>query len=336
MRSYNSLTAFFLASLLSVCFAADAASAQTAPNATVASVNAVDIKNNDERYRIGYQDVLTVAVFTPRPQAPETVSVAPDGTIRLSRLPEYPITVVCKTEQELAKEITALLKQHVYVNPFVSVRAVEQRSQSFAVIGAVVKPGSFYLTRKIRLLELLSFAGGPDTEKAGTKMIVARTGSNSVCREDARDSNQTADEQLELYQYNVKDVLQGKENLWMQPGDIVSVLDADLVYVYGNVNKQGSIKLTRPLTLRQAISEAEGFAPASKKDKIRVIRQKDGSTDWEEIVFNLKDIESGKVKDPFLMPNDIVAVSEDPVKSLLNKIKNSVTGGLGNLPIYIR
>ncbi|WP_167853698.1 hypothetical protein, partial [Escherichia coli] len=78
-------------------------------------------------------------VFTPRPQAPETVSVAPDGTIRLSRLPEYPITVVCKTEQELAKEITALLKQHVYVNPFVSVRAVEQRSQSFAVIGAVVK-----------------------------------------------------------------------------------------------------------------------------------------------------------------------------------------------------
>src|ERR671920_2005076 len=105
-------------------------------------------------------------------------------------------------------------------------------------------------------------------------------------------------------QYKIRDVLEGKENLWMQPGDIVSVLDFDMIYVYGNVNKQGSVKLKQPLTLRQAIIEAEGFKPASKKDKIRILRQKPDGSDWDTLTFDLKDIDSGKVTDPFLMAND--------------------------------
>jgi protein involved in polysaccharide export with SLBB domain len=97
------------------------------------------------------------------------------------------------------------------------------------------------------------------------------------------------------------------------------------------VNKQGSVKLKQPLTLRQAIVEAEGFKPATKKDKIRIIRQKSDNSDWEEFSFDLKEIESGKVKDPFLMPNDIVAVSEDKTISFFNEVKKSITGGLPSL-----
>ncbi|HEX8733834.1 MAG TPA: SLBB domain-containing protein [Pyrinomonadaceae bacterium] len=288
-----------------------------------------DTKRNDERYRIGFQDTIEVAV-SKHPDFGGTFNVSPQGTIRLPRLPE-PIVVVCKTEQELASEIEEKHKT-ILKNPFVTVRAVEQRSQSFAVIGAVEKPGSFFLNRRIRLLELLSFAGGPDSEKAGTKLIVARTGSSSVCKQKGEENvGDTNNANLILYQYKIRDVLEGKENLWMQPGDIVSVLDFDLVYVYGNVNKQGSVKLKQPLTLRQAIVEAEGFKPASKKDKIRIIRQKADNSDWEEFTFDLKEIESGKVKDPFLMPNDIVAVSEDRTISFLNELKKSMTGGIPSL-----
>jgi polysaccharide biosynthesis/export protein len=330
MRLFNSLTAFFLASLLSVCFAADIA-AQEAQNPNVATVKAVDVRKSDERYRIGYQDVLSVTVFTTQPRFAETVSVAPDGTIRLSRIPD-PISVVCKTEQELASEITELYKRHVFKNPFVSVRAVEQRSQAVAVIGAVVKPGLYYLNQKATLLQMLSFAGGHDVQKAGTKLIVARTGSNSTCQQDLQTTADSAKEDdIEVFQYSIKDVLQNDQNPWMQPGDIISVLDADVVYVYGNVNKQGEIKLTRPLTLRQAIATAGGFAPSSKKDKIKILRQKQGSAEWEPIIFDLKEIDGGKVQDPFLLPNDIVAVSEDSMKSILRTVGRSLTGGIPSI-----
>lgn len=288
-------------------------------------------KRSDDRYRIGFQDTIEVTVYK-HADFGGTFNVSPDGTIRLPRLDE-PIIVVCKTERELAEEIAQKHKS-ILKNPFVNVRAVEQRSQSFAVIGAVEKPGSFYLNRRIRLLELLTFAGGPDSDKAGTKLIVARTGSSSVCRQKTETDETLADANnpnLILYQYKIRDVLEGKENLWMQPGDIVSVLDYDLVYVYGNVNKQGSVKLKQPLTLRQAIVESEGFKPSSKKDKIRILRQKPDNSDWEEFTFDLKEIDSGKVKDPFLMPNDIVAVSEDKVKSILSSVTKSITGGLPSL-----
>lgn len=307
----------------------------TVNNSSAATTNTVaqnDAKRNDERYRIGYNDTIEVS-FNRYTNFNGTYNVGQDGAILMPRLKE-PIIAVCKTEVDLAKEISVKYLTVFKDPPFVNVRVVSQQSQSAAVIGAVGKPGNFFLTRRVRLLELLSFAGGPDTEKAGTKLIVARTGSSSVCKEQYSNEGSNGEnvaQDLVYYQFKIRDVLEGKENLWIQPGDIVSVLDFDLVYVYGNVDKQGSIKLRQPITLRQAIAEAGGFKEASKKDKIRVLRQKNGGTDWDELIFNLKEIDTGKVKDPLLLPNDIVAVSEDPTKSILNSLKKSVTGGLPSL-----
>ena len=80
---------------------------------------------------------------------------------------------------------------------------------------------------------------------------------------------------------------EGRQTLWMQPGDVISVLDADMIYVYGNVNKQGSVKVREPITLTQAIVSAEGFKSAAKTDKVRVLRQVQGNADREELVFDM-------------------------------------------------
>jgi protein involved in polysaccharide export with SLBB domain len=135
---------------------------------------------------------------------------------------------------------------------------------------------------------------------------------------------------LVLMNFKVKDVLEGKQNLWMQPGDIVSVLDSDVVYVYGNVNKVGSIKMGEPITLTQAIVSAEGLKPTAKS-LVRVLRQKEGSADRDELVFNLKDIEKRKIQDPFLEPNDIVAISEDSSKVIVRGIIKTFQQGLPSL-----
>lgn len=285
----------------------------------------------DERYRIGYQDTLQVIV-TRHADLSATVSVNPNGMIYLPRL-ETPIQAVCKTERELAVEIAAELKKSLLKNPFVDVRAVDQKSQAFGVIGAVEKPGYFYINKRIQLLEMLAYAGGPNKE-AGTRMLVARAGSSSFCKDDkpvADDSNK----ELQLYEFKIRDVQEAKVNFWMQPGDTVSVLDADFIYVTGNVNKPGRIPLKNPISLTQALATAEGTKPASKKDSVRILRQKPNSTEREEMVYNLKDIQSLKTPDPILQVNDIVAVSEDSKKVIVNGIVKSLTSGFGNLPFII-
>src|SRR6476661_1205210 len=234
----------------------------------VAQVSAGPIQSGDERYRIGYQDTLEIQIFR-HPELNQRVSVNSNGTINLFRIPD-PVIAVCKTERELANEVADAYRKDYLRNPEVNVVAAEQRSRAFAVIGAVEKPGSYLIAKRVRLLELLSQAGGPSKE-AGTRLIVARTGSTSNCK---MNDQVALNDDVTLMSFKIKDVLEAKQNLVMEPGDIVSVLDSDVVYVYGNVNKQGQIRLKEPITLTQALASAEGLKPSTKKDKIRVLRQK--------------------------------------------------------------
>lgn len=280
------------------------------------------IVSGQERYRIGYQDRVTVQVFR-RPELTQTVDVNPNGTISLFRLPE-PVVAVCKTEGELASDIADAYRKDYLRNPEVKVIVAEQRSQAFAVIGAVEKPAQYLVNKRIRLLELLALAGGPSRE-AGSRLILARTGSTSTCK-DGTVSNDATDV---LYaDFKIKDVLETRVNPEVRPGDIISVLEEDSVYVYGNVVKQGQVKFKEPITLLQAITSAEGLKPAAKKDKIRVLRQKPGSLEKEELVFDLGKISKTEAADPFLEPNDIVAVSEDTAKSIFQGIGRSLTQGI--------
>ena len=301
--------------------------AQTANDQLVAGLT-----QTDDRYRIGFQDVLDIQVFH-HPDLSQKVPVNPNGTIVLFRL-ERPVVAVCKTERELAADIATAYREKYLRDPQVKVFVSEQKSQSVMVIGAVEKPGNYFVSRRVHLLELIALAGGPSKE-AGTRLLVARTGSRSDCKEAGDPAIDEA--AVAVLDFKIREIQEGKKTLWMQPGDVVSVLDADIVYVYGNVNKQGSFKIREPITLTQAIVSAEGLKPAAKKDKVRILRQRSDSNEREELIFDLNQIDKGKVKDPFLEPNDIVAVSEDKTKSILlglaNTIKSSAPSAIYRLPV---
>ena len=270
----------------------------------------------DDLYKIGTQDLIDIQVFK-QPQLNQRVSVGPQGTIALFKL-DKPVVAVCKTARELATDIEKAYKENYLRDPDVQVMILEQKSRSFAVIGAVEKPGNYFISQKIQLLELLARAGGPNKE-AGTRLLVARAGSTSNCKEPANE-----DEGIEVLDFKLRDVQEGKQTLVMKPGDVVSVLDADIIYVYGNVNQQGQVKIREPITLTQAIASAEGLKPAAKTSKIRVLRQTPGKADREEMIYDLGLIDKGKVKDPYLEPNDIVAVSEDKTKAILRGITSTI------------
>jgi len=304
------------------------------PTVAVASPQAVSgriVTDDDEKdlYRIGYQDLIDISVYN-QPKLAQKVSVGPSGTIVLFRL-DHPVVALCKTERELARDIEAAYKERYLKDPQVAVAVYEQKSRSIAVIGAVEKPGNFFIAKKVHLLEMLAYAGGPSKE-AGTRVLVARAGSSSACRL----KTDAADDSLSVMDFKLRDIELGRQTLWMQPGDVVSVLDADIVYVYGNVNKQGALKIREPITLTQALASAEGLKSAAKKDKIRVLRQLEGKPERDELVFNLNEIDKGRVKDPILMPNDIVAVSQDTSKAIMlgiaDAIKTSVPNAVYRIP----
>ena len=304
------------------------------PTVAVASPQAVSgriVTDDDEKdlYRIGYQDLIDISVYN-QPKLAQKVAVGPSGTIVLFRL-DHPVVALCKTERELARDIEAAYKERYLKDPQVAVAVYEQKSRSIAVIGAVEKPGNFFIAKKVHLLEMLAYAGGPSKE-AGTRVLVARAGSSSACRL----KTDAADDSLSVMDFKLRDIELGRQTLWMQPGDVVSVLDADIVYVYGNVNKQGALKIREPITLTQALASSEGLKSAAKKDKIRVLRQLEGKPERDELVFNLNEIDKGRVKDPILMPNDIVAVSQDTSKAIMlgiaDAIKTSVPNAVYRIP----
>ena len=245
------------------------------------------------------------------PELSQTVSVNPDGTISLFRI-DNPIVAVCKTERELAATIETLYKNYLRT-PQVNVRAVDQRSQPFAVMGAVEKPGSFFLNKKVRFIQLISLAGGFDVEKAGMKIQVARIGNISGCAETVEDDE---NREVEFLSYNLADVIEGKQNPWMEPGDIVSVLKADEAYVVGDVIEPAKIELKNPITLTQAIAMAKGLDKNARTDKVIIQRQEKDSPIKTELEFDLKEIRDKKIPDPQIQANDIVVVGTDKVKAI--------------------
>jgi polysaccharide export outer membrane protein len=280
-----------------------------------------------ERFPIGFQDTLEITV-SKHPELSQIVAVNSDGTIFMPRI-DQPILAACKTELQLKENITELYKSYLR-NPFVNVRIADQKSQRFAVIGAVDKPGTFYSNHQIRLLELLSLAGGPDIEKAGAIIQVARTGNSGGCVEKVETENGKDDGAY--LTFNRKDVGMGKQNPLMQPGDVVAVLEADQAYVVGSVVKPTKVSLKEPVTLTQAIAMAEGLEATAKTDKVVIQRQESGSSAKTKLVFSLKDISQKKVPDPLLQANDIVEVAADNIKKARNGLLKALSGGLVNVP----
>ncbi|MBK9530175.1 MAG: polysaccharide biosynthesis/export family protein [Acidobacteria bacterium] len=134
----------------------------SAQTSTPSDVTVAAMEKDDDRYRIGFQDVLEVRVFK-HAELSQRVSVSPNGTITLFRL-DKPVVAVCKSESELARELAAAFKAKFIRDPEVTVSVAEQRSQSIGVMGAVGKPDYFFVRRRFHLLEMLAMAGGPNKE----------------------------------------------------------------------------------------------------------------------------------------------------------------------------
>jgi polysaccharide export outer membrane protein len=251
-----------------------------------------------KEYRIGPKDLLEITVFE-LPDLNQTVRVSEDGSISLPLLGRVMIEGL--TKEELEKKLAGLLEEKYLRQARVTIFIKEYQSKRVSVIGAIGKPGMYELIGRVSLLEMISQAGGL-TDQAGSELYVLREGEDETQTKLAIDLNDL------IINSNQK------LNIPLMPKDVINIpIDQIInIFVFGAVRNPGAlqVKMSKKITLLQAIAQAGGTAEGASKSGI-VIKRKDNKTGKEtQTKVNLKDIIKGKKPDIELQEGDVVYVPE--------------------------
>lgn len=181
------------------------------------------------------------------------------------------------------------------------------------VYGAVRSPSRFRLERPLRLAEAIEMAGGANEHAAGTVQISHTTGLNcdqqegrlvSTCIDYGAGATNPAPA---MDFYLLFQLRENERNPYLQPGDMVHVVEAPSVYVVGNILFPQSIHLEAKMTLLKVIAMAGGVLSDSDTKRIRIIRQQQESK-YLEIIVDLNAIKKGRGEDLVLEPYDVIDV----------------------------
>ncbi len=323
------LVAFALVSIASTAIAQPQPTADSKPalNQTLSPPGRTSPDN--QRYHIGAGDILDIRILN-RPQlSRESVRVEGNGVIRMPLI-EGEIQAACKSEGELANEISKRYLKY-YRNPQVDVFVKEYHAREVALLGAVNGQGRYQMQRRLRLLELLTFAKGT-SDKAGQTINIIRVPRTDICE----NSGESTSDQGAFISLRLSDTLRGEEkaNPYLQSGDIVTIPEAEQIYVIGSVNRPGSLPLREPITVSRAIAMTGGPQRDAKTDKVHIVRQL-ANGDKSEIYVNLSAITRKHAEDVMLLPNDIVEVPESTGKSMIRSLLGAVVPSVANLPVRV-
>ena len=317
-----------------------------APQSGSSDVSSSSLDNQGiRRYRVGPGDLLDVRVFGQQ-ELNSTVEIDEDGNISSLPFVEDPIPAKCRNEKEIQKSITEAYSKYL-IKPRVSVRILERRSRQPAVVfGAVRNASRIQMNRRVRLHELLAYAGGVTLGASGTIQIIhteselcpepedmlqTMTASLSekppvttAASEKVAASQQTGSSpstsalsaaaagsdigRLEVYQ--ISDVKKGvgKDDPIIRPGDIVIVTEGEPIYITGAVVSPQPIVMKDGMTLARALAMAGGLQRQAKSKEIHVYRQKEGKIGSEDLTFDYEAIRKGKQPDVLLKAYDIIDV----------------------------
>ncbi|MBT9597772.1 MAG: polysaccharide export protein EpsE [Vitreoscilla sp.] len=210
-------------------------------------------------YRIGAGDSVRISVYQSPDLALETrvteagvISYPLIGTLRIGGL------TISEAEAALA---AALKKGDFIKNPQVSMMVTQVRANQANVLGQVGKPGRIPLdVAGMRLTDVIALAGG----------ITASAGSDTVVVTGTR-NGQPFRREVDLPKVFAPG---GRgEDIVIQPNDVIWVDRYPVIYLYGEVQKPGQLRLERGMTVVQALASAGGLTQRGTPRGLRVSRR---------------------------------------------------------------
>jgi len=235
-------------------------------------------------YKIGPNDIIRIKVYDH-----DDLS----GDLRVSAGGEIPfpllgtVQVANLSTAEAGDRIARLMDEQGFLHkPQISVTVLEYHSQEVAVLGFVNKPGRFALEAEVTVADLIAIAGGINPQ-GDDRAIITRE----------KDGHP---ERLEM---DLKSLLEEgvipDDVPIARDGDVIYIPRAPIFYIYGEVQRPGSYRLEREMTIAQAISVGGGITPRGSENRVKVQRNVNGQ--HQEVDVGLTDV---------LKKDDVVYVGE--------------------------
>jgi polysaccharide export outer membrane protein len=298
------------------------------------------VMSADEDYQVAPSDVIEVVV-DDAPELSVKYRINSSGNIPLRYLgTTYVAGMTC---DEISKMISDGLRGKYLKDPKVFVSVAQYNSRSFFIQGAVRSPGVYVIEGRPSLFKLITIAGGLQENHGSTAYIFRETKAKPEKLETGEKKDQNGDDKqgqlakivdnakgtdgsdnvegegdYELITANIGGILRGRlnNNAIIQPSDVVYIPPGDVFYVAGEVKAPGQFQLKLGITLRQAISLAQGAPFKAKLDQGIIFREDPATGKFTEVPVDIGAIVSGKKEDVQILPNDIIYVPTSRVKSV--------------------
>jgi polysaccharide export outer membrane protein len=278
-----------------------------------------------KEYRIGPDDLIEVSVFED-PTLNGISRVSASGFISLPLI--GPVNVAGQTPQEVEGLIEEALRTKYINDPHVTASVREYASQPVSVMGAVKFPSIYQIKGQKTLLEMIAMAQGIDSTTAGKTIQVLRKKAATDDTEDSQPAQTITIDTEDLFE-NGKTEL----NIPIQAGDVINVVRAGSIFVVGEVFHPNEFVLRngKNVTVTQAIGLANGTTRDAKKSACVIYRyHRDGTK--EEIHVDYGKILSAGANDVTMLPNDILFVPANKVKSGISRaLESTITVAMGRV-----
>lgn len=213
-------------------------------------------ENND--YRLGAGDMLRIAVYQ-NPDLTTEVRVSEGGVISFPLLGSVDLGGLTISAAE--RKIAGLLKDGNFVQqPQVTIVMTQVRGNQVSVLGQVNRPGRYPLeTFNVHVSDMLALAGGA-TSSGSDSIILVSTRNGKPYRKEIDIPSLFLDDNR-------------KEDVLVESGDIIYVHRAPMYYIYGEVQRPGSYRVERNMTLMQALAQGGGPTVRGTQNNIKIFRR---------------------------------------------------------------
>jgi polysaccharide biosynthesis/export protein len=217
--------------------------------------------------------------------------------------------------QEMEADLVKRLREYIR-EPQVFVTVVQFRSEPVFFVGLFVRPGIYPLQGNRTLMEMLSSVGGLQQNADRHIKVTRHEEYGAIPLPDANVDSEKKVSTVEISLGSLTQNMNPAENILLQPYDVVSVGRAEPVYVNGEAARVGGIELAErdSIPILQALTQSGGFTKDAKKDKVRILRQIEGTTRRYKIEVNVAELLDGKGFDVPLQPGDIVYIPRSYVR----------------------
>lgn len=208
-------------------------------------------------YRLGPGDGIRISVFQ-NPNLTLETRVGEDGTITYPLVGRVRVGGLTLPQAEQA--IARALHEGNYLNePQVSILSTQVRSSQVSVLGLVTRAGRFPLeTAGTRVSEMLAMAGGLAPGASDVAVLAGERDGKPFRRE-----------------IDIPAIFGEKgasEDVTVAAGDVIYVHRAPMYYIYGEVQRPGSYRVERNMTVRQAIAQGGGPTQRGTERSLRLYR----------------------------------------------------------------